>query len=124
MAIGDFREQALRNTYREQSNAARLLARHYDSELGQLTAIQQNIVELIAQSDFASSAHFNGQMSSLAMHEVLRNKLAAAGDGVAIFAASGALLNSADIWPVPDVTIADRAYFQLLKSGSLNIVNL
>jgi len=32
--------------------------------------------------------------------------------------ANGTLINSSDLWPVPDVNITDRAYFKAFKSGT------
>jgi hypothetical protein len=37
---------------------------------------------------------------------------------VNVYDANGSLINSSEAWPVPAINIADRAYFEVLKSGS------
>ncbi|NVN85439.1 MAG: EAL domain-containing protein [Rhodopseudomonas sp.] len=120
MAIGNFREQALQNAERELSNTALLLARHYDRELGDFLAIQSAVAAMVEQSRFASPDDFSGEMSTLAMHEVLRTKLAGAAGAskISIFNSNGLLINASASWPVADITIAHRAYFQAMKAGS------
>jgi len=120
MTIGNFREHALQNAQRELSNTSLLLARHYDRELSEFMAIQNDIFELVEQSQFTSPGDFSGRMSTLAMHEVLRTKLAGAPGApkISIFNSNGLLINASASWPVPDLTITNRAYFRAMKSGS------
>ena len=62
---------------------------------------------------------FERKMSTLSAHEMLRVKLAALphAGGLHLFNAKGWLINSSEIWPVPDVSIADRRYFKEFTSG-------
>src|SRR5258705_10073348 len=59
-------------------------------------------------------------MATLEWHEVLRVRSEGYSDvaGVNLFDSEGVLINSSDTWPVPDVKIADRAYFKAFKSGA------
>src|SRR6202021_309809 len=52
--------------------------------------------------------------------ETVRGQVGAYSDvaGVNVFDSEGVLINSSETWPVPDVKIADRAYFQAFKSGA------
>ena len=59
-------------------------------------------------------------MATLEWHEVLRARSEGYSDvaGVNLFDSKGVLINSSDTWPVPDVKVADRAYFKAFKSGA------
>ncbi|ABD90147.1 bifunctional diguanylate cyclase/phosphodiesterase [Rhodopseudomonas palustris] len=115
LIIDQFRERALQNSERELSNTALLLARHFDRELDDVAAVQDDIA---TQLQLSSPGGFAG-MGTLNAHELLRAKLSGAHDvsGINLFDARGILINSSERWPVPDVSIADRAYFGTLASG-------
>ena len=117
--VGNFRERALHSSERELDNTVLLLARHFDQQLEDFGAIQRDVVTQIRHAGIASSANFNGQMSTLEAHEVLRAKVSGHSDvaGVNLFDSDGMLINSSETWPVPDVKIADRAFFKAFKSG-------
>jgi diguanylate cyclase (GGDEF)-like protein/PAS domain S-box-containing protein len=57
-------------------------------------------------------------MGTLAVHEQLRAKLDGWADvaGSNVFDSKGNLINSSRVWPVPEISIADRAYFVKLAS--------
>jgi hypothetical protein len=57
-------------------------------------------------------------MSSADIHLMLKSKLSALSyvGGINIFDADGMLINSSSIWPVPPVSVADRAYFKAFKN--------
>ena len=118
---GIFRERALTNRERELENTVLLLARHFDQQLDDFTAIQRDLVAQI-QSAGSSSEIFKGQLATLEWHEVLRTKVGAYSDiaGVNLFDERGTLVNSSEAWPVPEVSIADRAFFKAFKSGTAN----
>jgi diguanylate cyclase (GGDEF)-like protein len=117
---GNFRERALNSSERELENTVLLLARHFDQQLEDFEATQRDIVTQIRHAGIASSASFNGQMSTLETHEILRAKVSGHSDvaGVNLFDSDGVLINSSESWPVPDIKIADRDYFRAFKSGS------
>jgi hypothetical protein len=120
MMIGNFRERALNNSERELENTVLLLARHFDQQLEDFTVIQRDVVGQLQQAGIASPDVFSGQMATLEWHKVLRARVGAnsAIAGVNVFDAEGTLINSSEAWPVPDVEIADRAFFKTFKSGS------
>ncbi len=57
-------------------------------------------------------------MSGADVHLMLNGKIRALSyiGAVNVFDASGQLINSSDIWPVPVVNIADRSYFKAFKA--------
>jgi diguanylate cyclase (GGDEF)-like protein/PAS domain S-box-containing protein len=120
MMVSDFREKALRNSERELSNTALLLAHHYDREIEDFLAMQSDVVAMVKQAQFSSAGVFSGRMSTLATHETLRNKASGATDVTClnIYNDKGILINSSDSWPVPVVSVADSHYFQTHRSGT------
>ena len=61
---------------------------------------------------------FRSEMGTLAVHEVLRAKASGWSDvaGANVFDANGVLINSSRRWPVADISVADRGYFNRLKN--------
>jgi hypothetical protein len=116
--VGNFRERALSSNERELENTVLLLARHFDQQLDDFTAVLKDIAAQI-HSDGITPEIFGGQLATLEWHEVLRSKVGAYSDisGINVFDTNGTLINSSEVWPVPDVTIADRAFFTTFKSG-------
>ena len=117
--VGNFRERALNSNERELENTVLLLARHFDQQLEDFTVILRDIAAQI-HSDGITPEIFRGQLGTLAWHEVLRTKSGAYSDiaGINVFDVNGMLVNSSEVWPVPDTKIADRAFFNAFKSGA------
>jgi len=117
--VGNFRERALSSNERELENTVLLLARHFDQQLEDFTVILKDIAAQI-HSDGVTPEIFGGQLATLEWHEVLRTKVGAYSDlsGINVFDANGTLINSSEVWPVPDIAIADRAFFTTFKSGT------
>jgi diguanylate cyclase (GGDEF)-like protein/PAS domain S-box-containing protein len=118
-AIDNFRKRALEAHQHELENTVLLLSRHFDQQLEDFGQLQNDIVSQIQQSGIASSDIFRGDMSTLEMHEMLRARVSGSSDpaGIEVFAADGTLINSSEIWPPPDLNIADRRYFADFKSN-------
>jgi diguanylate cyclase (GGDEF)-like protein len=117
--VDNFRERALSSNERELENTVLLLARHFDQQLEDFTVILKDISGQI-HSDGMTPEIFRGQLATLEWHEMLRKKVGAYSDiaGINVFDAGGTLINSSDVWPVPDVKIDDRGFFRAFKSGT------
>jgi diguanylate cyclase (GGDEF)-like protein len=116
--VGNFRERALLSNERELENTVQLITRHYDQQLDDFTIVLKNIAAHIRSSGLGSEM-LAGQLATLEWHEELRTKVNdySATAAIDVFDANGALINSSQVWPVPDVKVSDRAYFKALKSG-------
>ena len=114
-----FRERALEVAERELNNTALLLSRHFDQQLGDLQHVHDDVVSYMRADGVETSDEFERKMSTLSAHEMLRAKLAALPHvgGLNLFNAKGWLINSSEMWPVPDVHVRDRRYFQDFTSG-------
>jgi len=113
-----FRDRALEAAEREMANSAQLLARHFDQQLTDLQRIHEDVVDYVREQGIDSAGAFESRMSSLAVHEMLRTRLAALPHvgALNLFSAQGWLINSSEAWPVSDVNIAERRYFKEFTS--------
>jgi len=118
---GNFRERALHNAERELENTVLLLARHFDQQLEDFEVIQKDLIDYMRSNGITTPEAFKRQMSDEAIHLMLKSKMSALSyvGGVSLFDADGRLINASAAWPVPPVSVADRAYFKTFKSGRL-----
>ena len=118
--VYNFRERALKNSERELENTVLLLERHFDEKFEDLAAIQRDIVTQIQLAGNATPGNYGSRMSTSEMHEILKAKTSGHSDiaGANVFDSEGRLINSSEVWPVPDVSISDRAFFKAFKSGA------
>src|ERR1700682_856456 len=72
ITVLNFRERALTNRERELENTVLLLARHFDRQLHDFDAIQNDVVRRIERSGVASVEEFRRQVSSERFHANLR----------------------------------------------------
>jgi diguanylate cyclase (GGDEF)-like protein len=117
---GNFRDRALASAESQLENNVLLMARHFDQQLEDFMGIQRDVVAQIERSGVASPEAFRAMMSTADWHDMLKLRLRAYTDiaGVNIFDANGVLINSSENWPVRDIRVGDRNYFNALKSGS------
>ena len=116
--VGKFRERALTNSRRELENTSLLLARHFDQQLTDFRAIQEDLVAYVQSSGIDTSEQYKRRMSSPDIHQMLKTKIAALSyvGAVNLFDSNGTLINSSNVWPVPALSLADRAWFKTFKS--------
>ncbi|WP_249159761.1 bifunctional diguanylate cyclase/phosphodiesterase [Bradyrhizobium tropiciagri] len=114
-----FRERTLDVSERELNNTALLLSRHFDQQLSDLQHVHDDIVNYLRAGQIDTADQFERSMSLLSAHEMLRTRLAALPHvgGLNLFNAKGWLINSSEMWPVQDISISDRRYFQEFISG-------
>jgi diguanylate cyclase (GGDEF)-like protein len=120
MTVGVFRERALNSAERELENTVLLLARHFDQQLEDFIVIQKEVANQVQLAKIASPDVFRAQMSAAEMHEALKAKVSGHSDvaGINVFDSDGWLINSSDRWPIPSITIKNRAFFKALKFES------
>jgi diguanylate cyclase (GGDEF)-like protein len=115
--VGNFRDRALANSARELENTTLLLARHFDQQLEEFGVVQNQLVTYMRSAGISSNEAYRRQMSGQDMHAMLQIMSNGSSDvaGVNIFDSSGTLINSST-WPLPNINIADRAYFKAFES--------
>src|SRR5437762_3633740 len=114
-----FRERALEVAERELNNSALLLSRHFDQQLSDLQHVQEDVITSMRADGVHTADDFESKMSTLSAHEMLRAKLSVLPHvgALNLWSARGWLINSSEMWPLPDKTITDRRYFQEFMSG-------
>lgn len=119
LALERFKQDAIENGREGLESAVLLLARHFDRQFEDFSVLQKSIVAELESHTFDSPDVFRSEMATLAVHEVLRAKASGLTDvaGANVFDSSGVLINSSQRWPVADVRISDRAYFNKLKNN-------
>jgi len=115
--VGNFRERALDNSRRELENTVLLLSRHFDQQLDDFGAVQNDLIAYMRSGGIDSVERYKRRMSSPEIHLMLRDKLSALSyvGGVNVFDSDGVLINSSSVWPVPAISVADRSYFKTFK---------
>jgi diguanylate cyclase (GGDEF)-like protein len=95
-----------------------LLARHFDQQFQDLGAIQEDFVAYVKSAGIDTSEQYRRRMSGQDIHVMLKAKIGALSyvGGINLFDSDGVLINSANAWPVPAVSIADRGFFKIFKS--------
>jgi len=119
VGVGNRRGGALSSSERELENTVLLLARHFDQQLEEAEVIQNSLVEHVYAAGIATAEDYRHQMSGRDVHLMLKAKLSALSyvGAVTVFDSNGKLINASGAWPVPDVSVADRAYFKVFISG-------
>jgi diguanylate cyclase (GGDEF)-like protein len=117
--IISFRQRALMNSERELQNTVLLLARHFDRELTDFEAIQNELIRQMQSMGIDTPEAFASRLSGKDEHLILQNFVRGTSDvaGINLFDANGQLVNSSQSWPVAAVNIADRGYFKELMAG-------
>jgi diguanylate cyclase (GGDEF)-like protein/PAS domain S-box-containing protein len=117
--IGQFRERALSNSERELENTVLLLTRHFDQQFEDCKVITDDLISKMHFSEIASADLFKTLTSTAEAHLVLKSNVSVLSyiSDVQIFDSDGKLINSSGPWPLPAISIADRAYFKDLKSN-------
>ncbi|WP_027554957.1 EAL domain-containing protein [Bradyrhizobium sp. Cp5.3] len=118
LTVDRFRQNAIETGRDSLESAVRLLARHFDREFEDFAVLQKSVIAELESHGIQSADVFRSEMGTLAMHEVLRSKASGWSDvaGANVFDASGVLINSSKHWPVADISIGDRGYFNRLKN--------
>jgi diguanylate cyclase (GGDEF)-like protein/PAS domain S-box-containing protein len=116
--VDNLRERALRDSERELKNTALIFAEQIDRTFQGIDLVQSSVLEKIRSLGIASSEDYTRRMSGEDVHQMLK---ASASGLVQIYAislinADGRLLNFSRFWPGPDISVADREFFNVLKS--------
>jgi diguanylate cyclase (GGDEF)-like protein/PAS domain S-box-containing protein len=116
LTISKFKGSAIETSKQGLESAVLLLARHFDQQLDDFGVLQSEIVAELQAQEISQPDVFKSEMGTLAIHEMLRNKASGWSDlaGVNLFDSKGVLINSSQRWPVSDIGISDRAFFQRL----------
>ena len=114
LTIQQFRRNAIETGKQGLENAVLLLSRHFDQQLGDLAAAQNEVVAELEDKLNSRPGAFKSEMATLAVHELLRARVGRSQDsvGVDLFDSAGLLINSSEQWPSLNVAIGEKSYFR------------
>lgn len=119
MTVNNFRKRALDNTKRELENTVLLLQHHFDQQFQELQRIQKGMRAQLMTDGIMTPESFANALSGFEAHLMLKSKLddEFAGE-LTVIDAKGQLINWSGSWPAPDVSMADRDYYEIIKAQS------
>jgi signal transduction histidine kinase/FixJ family two-component response regulator/HPt (histidine-containing phosphotransfer) domain-containing protein len=114
----NLRENSLRSAERTLENSSRTLAEEADRAFQSVDLVLSNLIEKIEAAGVVDSDSYDRLMSTNAVYLLLREQLNGLPqlDAITLIRADGKLINFSRYWPIPEVDISDRDYFQALKS--------
>ena len=74
---GNFRERALNSSQRELENTVLLLARHFNQQLQDFEAIEEDLAAYVESAGIDTSEHYKRRMSGQDIHLMLKAKIGA-----------------------------------------------
>ena len=103
---------------RELENTTQVLADQTDRAFEAVLLMQAGLVERMKDLNVASAADYERAMSGYSNHLMLKDKV---GNwphvgSLTLINADGKLFNFSRFWPLPDIDVTDRDFFQALKS--------
>jgi PAS domain-containing protein len=118
--VNNFRHRALADTERELNNSALILAEQIDRSFQSLELVERSVQENIDALNIASEEEYRRLISSANFHRLLKDKIEGLThvQALSLIDRDGNLLNFSRPWPVPEVNVADRDYFQALSADT------
>jgi signal transduction histidine kinase/DNA-binding response OmpR family regulator len=118
--LSDLRESSVQTA---ESNLARYsltLAENADRSFKSLDLVLSSFGDYLDRKGVTDSASYRRLASDQETHILLREKIAGLPqvDAVTMIDGDGKLINFSRYWPIPDVDISDRDYYQALKADS------
>lgn len=112
------REREIADNTRGLATYAMMLSAHLESSFAVLEAVQAGVLDQLRGENVANEQQFVGQVSTLAMHDVLTARVAAIHyvGGLTLVDNRGMLVNSTYYWPMPYRDLSDREYFKVLSA--------
>ena len=119
LMLANLRERQLTETKREMQNLALTLAEQIDRSFVAVELVQKSLSEPLEALQLTSNAEFEKRASARNLHQTFKDKIIGLPYIAALtfISAEGKLLNSSVSWPIPIVDVADREYFNVLKSN-------
>jgi diguanylate cyclase (GGDEF)-like protein len=113
----NLRDRALRESERDLTNTALILAGQIDQSFQAVDLVQSSVIEKIQALGIASSDDYARRMSGEDVHQMLRTSTSGVTQiyALSLINADGRLINFSRSWPVPEIHVGDREFFNALK---------
>jgi diguanylate cyclase (GGDEF)-like protein len=117
--IMNFRDRALADSERELKNTALILAGQVDRYFQELDLVAGHVNDEIRSLEVPTSEDFKRRLSGLSTHLMLSTSTRGSSqfEALTLVDAAGNLINSSRDLPIPNVNVADRDYFKLLRAN-------
>ena len=116
--VGNLRNRALHESERELKNTALILSEQMDRTFQGVDLVQSSIIDAIQSLGITSSEDYARRMSSEDVHQMLKASTSGLPQiyAISLINADGRLINFSRFWPGPNISVADRTFFQTPKS--------
>jgi signal transduction histidine kinase/DNA-binding NarL/FixJ family response regulator/HPt (histidine-containing phosphotransfer) domain-containing protein len=113
----DMRETTLRASEANLRNISVALAEQADRSLQDIDLVLSDVIDILAVEGITDGAALRQEMSGLAVHRSLKDRLTGMPfiNAITLIDGDGQLVNFSRYWPIPDVNIADRDYFRAMR---------
>jgi len=113
-----FRDRALATGKRELANTASILAEQVDQAFRTVELVEISVIESMQSQGIASSKDFERWFGKEDVYRTLRDKVSGLRKvrALTVIDSGGRLINFSRYWPPPDLSVADREYFRVLKA--------
>src|SRR6266702_6793551 len=117
---GDVSQLALTAVQCELRNVALVLAEQTDRAFQTVELLEDSLIERMQALGIASPEDFERRMSGHEVHLMLKEKTSGwlHIGSITLINSEGRLFNFSRFWPIPDITVVDRDFFQALKSNA------
>jgi diguanylate cyclase (GGDEF)-like protein/PAS domain S-box-containing protein len=117
-AILASRERALTLAEQQLQNLAFVLAAQTNATFETIDRVQASLAERITATGVTSPEEFEERFANLETHLMLADKHLGLPhvSALALVNARGQVFNFSRVWPVPDINVADRSFFQILQA--------
>src|SRR5438270_7245480 len=116
--VADQRDRALADRERELQNIAFVVAEQTDRTFQSLDLVHTALIGQVQALGITSSSQLEQQMSSEDVYRLLKDKISGLPhvEAIALFSATGKLINFSRFWPIPILSISEREHFKQLKA--------
>jgi diguanylate cyclase (GGDEF)-like protein len=116
--IDNLRDRALFESERELKNTALILAEQIDRSFQAIDLVQSSVIGQIESLGIASSQDYARRMSGEDVHQMLKTSISGVVQAYAIslIDSDARVINFSLSWPVPQIYVDDREFFNALKS--------
>lgn len=118
LLLANLRERALQDVGRTLQADALILADQAERAFEAVEVMQAAMIERLEAAGVSNPSEFRQEMAGREVHDVMRARISALPqlDAITAIAEDGTLINFSRYWPIPRVNVADRDYFQALRS--------
>jgi signal transduction histidine kinase len=116
--VFDLRQRDLLVEESQLSSASLTLAEQADRSFQSVDLVLSSVADYMANQGVVDEASLKREMGSRDVHRLLKDKIGGIPQlaAVSVIDADGKLVNFSRYWPIPELSAADRDYYQALKS--------